>query len=198
MQGESVTDEDLLMRIAQKDQGALAALAGRHGVGLDGYLRRLGVDDLEDVLQDLWLAVWRYAHTFAGRASARTWLYRVARSAAIRHARRPAGAPPTFSELDDEASLGVHAGWGQNAYFSGESLVTRALVHRALKQLAPADREILFWVDMEGLALDEVHALLGESTSACKSRLHRARLRFMAAVRELDDAGPAEPSRGGP
>ena len=99
-----------------------------------------------------------------------------------------AAAPGALSGGDD---LERDAGWGTeppDALF--ERLEDRASLERALGDLAPADREVLVLRDLEELSGDETAAVLGITLRAMKSRLHRARLRLAAALKEGSRAGP--------
>ncbi|MEZ4455716.1 MAG: sigma factor-like helix-turn-helix DNA-binding protein [Gemmatimonadales bacterium] len=68
-----------------------------------------------------------------------------------------------------------------------ERLSNREILERGLAALPPPERETLVLRDLESLSGEQVAELTGVSLAAMKSRLHRARLRFAAAVRELND-----------
>jgi RNA polymerase sigma-70 factor (ECF subfamily) len=65
-------------------------------------------------------------------------------------------------------------------------LEDREQIERGLAALSPADREILLLSDCEELTIDEMSAILGLQAGAVKSRVHRARLRFVAALSKGD------------
>ncbi len=67
---------------------------------------------------------------------------------------------------------------------SGEA--GRDLVRGALDRLTPGEREVIVLRDLEGFSGEETAELLGLSLPAMKTRLHRARLRFVAEVRRDD------------
>jgi RNA polymerase sigma-70 factor (ECF subfamily) len=96
------------------------------------------------------------------------------------------GEPASFEPLE---TLGVQAGWGDDGA-ALESLARRDLLRRALRRLRPDDREILVLRELEGLPGAEVAEMLELTLAAMKSRLHRARLRLAAALREVDDDAP--------
>lgn len=186
MRGES-GQEQLIERIATGDRAAFEALVGLWRDPLWRFLRahtpRPSV--AEEALQETFLAVWRGAASVRDAASFRSWIYALARRQAARASRRRVGEPSDTSSLD---ALGADAGWG--SYERGAAVVRhledREAVGRALAALSDDDREVLWLVDIEDLTLAEAADALGVTIVAAKSRLHRARLRFMAA---LDDGG---------
>lgn len=79
--------------------------------------------------------------------------------------------------------LGLQAGWGQDDALEG--LAQREVLARALETLDGETREVLVLRDLEGFSGEEVAEMLGVGLAAMKSRLHRARLRFVSALREV-------------
>jgi RNA polymerase sigma-70 factor, ECF subfamily len=159
----------------------------RHQASVYRFVRTLVRDRAacEDILQETFLAAWRGANSFRGESSARTWLFTIARHAAMRHYRRRTGEP----ERDDVATLddlGAAAGWGsavtpETAAIKSEE---RAAIARALEALDPDDRRVLVLRDLEQMSGEEAASVLGVTLPALKSRLHRARLRFAAQLRK--------------
>jgi len=80
-------ETQLLIRVRdQRDRGAYQQLFDLFSGKVQGYLRRTGLDpaDAENILQDIMLAVWQKARLFdAQRASARTWIFSLARNRLI-------------------------------------------------------------------------------------------------------------------
>jgi RNA polymerase sigma factor (sigma-70 family) len=97
-----MTDVDLLDRARSGDGEAFRALTGPHRRELLAHCYRMlaSAQDAEDAVQDTMLAAWQGLGSFAGRASVRTWLYRIATNRclnALRCAsRRPAGRAPAL------------------------------------------------------------------------------------------------------
>ena len=106
----SVADP-VVTRAVAGDDAAFTALVERHRRELHGHCRRLltSSDRAEDALQEALLRAWRARSHFAGRATFRTWLYRIATNACmdeIRHDRRqtrPPASPhgPDASDVED-------------------------------------------------------------------------------------------------
>ena len=65
----------------------------------------------------------------------------------------------------------------------------RELLNTALERLSDSDREVLILRELEGFSGAEAAEMIGIEISGMKSRLHRARLRLAARVRELENAG---------
>lgn len=177
------TDVEILRRTASGDHTTFEVLVARHEAAVLRLVRTIGRDDenAEDALQETFVAAWRAAADFRGTGSARAWLLGIARNVVSRHYRRRVGEPSEHVPIED---LGVEAGWGNEAPDSlSKRLEHRDLVERGFRGLSPEDREILILRDLEDLSADQVAGLLGVSLAATKSRLHRARLRFMANLR---------------
>jgi len=177
-------DRSLIARIAGGDPDALPPLVARHRDAAWRVIRMRVADDAtaEDALQETFLGVWRGAAGFSGDAPVRSWILAMARRQAARTWRRRAGEPQQTEPL---ANLGKAAGWGGP---DPELAASRAeqdhLLHRALDRLPPEDREVITLRDLEGLSGPEAAEALKIGLPALKSRLHRARLRLMAELRE--------------
>ncbi|MFQ5537669.1 MAG: RNA polymerase sigma factor [Gemmatimonadota bacterium] len=175
-------DADLLRAAADGDAQAFQLFVQRHEKGVYRLLRAMAPEeaDAEDAFQDTFLAAWKNAGSFRGDGSARSWILTIARNAFLKAQRRRSGEPASYEPLED---LGLQAGWGASPD-PLDGLVRRDLLRRALDSLQPEDRAILVLRELEGFSGEEVADMLGISLAAMKSRLHRARLRLMAAVRK--------------
>ena len=175
---------ELIEATARGDRAAYTRLVQAWRLPLHRYLRSMlhGSPAADDALQETLLGVYRAAPMFRGDGSARAWLYGIARRQAHRQTRRRVGEPAAPESLD---TLGAAAGWGE---ITPEAMASaaedRARLHRALESLDDDDREIVTLKDLEQLTNPEVAALLEITLPAVKSRLHRARLRLMARLRE--------------
>ncbi len=157
---------------------------GRHDAAVHRFLASLnaGPDEAEDALQECFVAAWRSAGTYQGPDSARGWLFAIARNALRRRHRRRMGEPAELASLEE---LGEQAGWGTDDDVL-ESMEARETLLWALGQLDDEDREVVVLRDIEGFSGGETAEILGLGLPAMKSRLHRARLRLLAALRERD------------
>ena len=161
--------------------------------------RMLGsVHDAEDQVQETLVRAWRSYGDFEGRASLRTWLYRIATNACLRalenRERRPLpsglGAPEASVETDTPGE-GSATAWLQPI---PDALVTpdtddpavtvtsraslRLALIAALQYLPPRQRTVLLLRDVLGWRAAEVADLLGTTSAAVNSTLQRARARL--------------------
>lgn len=176
-----MTDLDLVAAARAGDDRALEALIAKYTPSVYRFGMRMCRDpeDAKDVLQDTLLAAARGLRDFRGGSSLATWFYTVARSFCIKKRRKSKDAPPTTEPLDEGArEIPAHEAPPDEAA-AGHELAH--VLDQALAKLDPAHREVLVLRDVEGLTAPEVAEVLGVSTDAVKSRLHRAR----SALRSL-------------
>jgi RNA polymerase sigma-70 factor, ECF subfamily len=177
--------------------------------------RMLGsVHDAEDQVQETLIRAWRSYGEFEGRASLRTWLYRIATNACLRalenRSRRPLPSGLAGPGEDPEALLAAarpEVPWLQpfpDALLRAESAdpasvaASRASVRLALiaavQYLPPRQRAVLILRDVLAWRASEVAGLLGVSTVAVNSVLQRARDHLRQAAPAPDEIRePGEP-----
>jgi RNA polymerase sigma-70 factor (ECF subfamily) len=168
-------DDGLIAAVAAGDDMALRELFFRHAPWLAARLRAvLPPADVEDAVQETFVAVWRGARRYQPQGAAGGWLWGIAqRQAALLLRRRgpaalalPAADVPVAGDLEEAA-------------------VTRALLDRAQAALGPPggpDREVWRLRYVEDRPVAEVAALLGLPEGTVKSRAHRARRLLRAAL----------------
>jgi RNA polymerase sigma-70 factor, ECF subfamily len=157
--------------------------------------RMLGsVQDAEDQVQETLLRAWRSYSQFEGRASLRTWLYRIATNACLRaldnRSRRPlpsglagpgdpkqppAAASPEVPWLQPIPDSLYSPGFADPAAVVGSKMSMRLALIAALQYLPGRQRAVLILRDVLGWRAAEVAELLGVSTIAVNSALQRAR-----------------------
>jgi RNA polymerase sigma-70 factor (ECF subfamily) len=194
-----------------------ASLTGRfRGELLAHCYRMLGsAEEAEDLVQETYLRAWRSYDGFEGRASMRTWLYRIATNVCLtaieRRGRRPLPSGLGGPAADQEAPLvaAPEVPWLQpfpDALLAGEQenpasvAVSRAGIRlafvAALQYLSARQRAVLILRDVLEWPAAEVADLLGTTTTAVNSGLRRARAQLARALPAEDElAEPAEPDR---
>jgi RNA polymerase sigma-70 factor (ECF subfamily) len=168
------------------------------------------VQDAEDLVQETYLRAWRSYEEFEGRASLRTWLYRIATNAclnALRHGSRrvlptglggPATDPTALGPRDPEVPWLEPIPDEQAdpaAIVSGRTGVRLALI-AALQHLPVQQRTVLILRDVLSWPAQEAADLLGITPAAVHSTLQRARARLDRLDPAIDEiAEPSEPER---
>jgi RNA polymerase sigma-70 factor (TIGR02960 family) len=185
------TDESQFLRAAQTgDATAFAVVTERYRRELHVHCYRMlaSFDDAEDQTQETFLRAWRSRHTFAGRSSLRTWLYRIATNACLdllerRGNRVPLppsekGAPaevaylqPYPDELLDQVISEADA--PDELVVSRETIELAFLV--AVQHLPPRQRAVLILRDVLDWPARQAAAALDTSVASVNSALQRAR-----------------------
>jgi len=172
-------DVKLLKAIAARDEAALAQLYDRYRVILFGLLMRIlnNREEAEDVLQEVFLQVWRKADDFdENRGRPFTWLVTLARSRGIDRLRTlaardrvaEAGAKGVVEAISDAAT---------DAFKSEQ----RGLVNKALAQLPDEQKRPLMLAYFDGLTQSEIATRLGAPLGTVKTRMRTG----MTNLREL-------------
>lgn len=174
------SDVSLLRRTAAGERDAFGTLVARHHAGVYRFLAAMlrSPEDAADVTQEAFLNAYRHAADFRAEAAVRTWLFRIARHAALdklRASRRRgelgrAGAGGDAGVADrrvDETSADPAA--------ATETADRRRLVRDAIDALPDDQREVVLLRELEGLDYDAIAAALDIPVGTVRSRLHRGR-----------------------
>jgi RNA polymerase sigma-70 factor (TIGR02960 family) len=200
-----IPGEDTLERARAGDGQAFRELTEPYRRELQVHCYRIlgSAQDAEDLLQETLLAAWRGLGGFEGRASLRSWLYRIAtnrclnalRDGARRSGERPAISPevplpePTrrgdpswlepypdvlLEDLPDESP-------GPEARYETRESVSLAFL-AALQHLPPRQRAVLILRDVLGFRAAEVAGMLNAGEASVASALRRARVTLAARL----------------
>ena len=175
-------DVQLLRRIGQGDEDAMAAFYREHGRVVLGQVLLVAGERVlaEEILQDTMLAVWRGASSFRGESSVRSWVIAIARRQTRDRLRS------RRLRVVDDAFLADQPSSGPGPEVTALDRANLAEVTGAIRELAPAHREVLGLVFGSGLSLPEVAGVLEIPVGTVKSRLAAART---ALSRILDEKG---------
>jgi RNA polymerase sigma-70 factor (ECF subfamily) len=215
-----VTTPHLLSRAQSGDGDAFQELIEPYRGELQVHCYRMlgSFQDAEDALQDTLLAAWRGIGGFEGRASIRTWLYRIATNRclnALRSAkRRPAKAwdipgvePPEPTRLGEVVWLepypdgplqgAFNVPLGPEARYEQSEAISLAFV-TALQKLPPRQLAVLILRDVLGFHANEVADMLDSTVESVNSALKRARAglqhRLPSAAEREPPPAPDSPS----
>jgi RNA polymerase sigma-70 factor (TIGR02960 family) len=210
-----MTDDDLITRARAGDGDAFRELAEPYRRELHVHCYRMlgSFQDAEDVLQDTMLAAWQGIAGFEGRASLRTWLYRIATNRclnALRSAsRRPAREwdisaieppePTGVSEIvwlepypDTLREGAVNVPLGPEARYEQTEAISLAFV-TALQFLPARQRAVLILREVLGYRANEVADMLDSTVESVNSALKRARAGLQQRLASGKDEPPPAP-----
>jgi RNA polymerase sigma-70 factor (ECF subfamily) len=200
---------DLIDLARAGDEDAFRQLVGPYERELRVHCYRMlgSVQDAEDAMQDALLAAWQGLGGFEGRASVRTWLYRITttrclnvrRSARRRQGTMPPGpTPPEPTRLGevtwlepcpDDLLTGLpDAEPGPEARYEAREAISLAFI-TTVQRLPPRQRAVLILRDVLGFAASEAARVLGTTEESVTSALKRAR----ATLRHHAAASPEPP-----
>jgi RNA polymerase sigma-70 factor (TIGR02960 family) len=210
---------DLISRARAGDGDAFRELTEPHRRELQVHCYRMlgSLQDAEDALQDTLLAAWQGFGGFEGRASLRTWLYRIATNRCL-NARRSARRRPAKEwdvpgvERPEPTRLGEVV-WlepfpdvllegpggtplGPEARYEQTESISLAFV-TALQVLPARQLAVLILRDVLGFHANEVAGMLDSSVESVKSALKRARASLQDRRPAADDREPP-PAAGSP
>jgi RNA polymerase sigma-70 factor (ECF subfamily) len=170
----SLGDRELIALVGRNDRAAFRELYERHAGSLHSALRRLCPGtDCEDLLQEVFLAVWRRSSLYRPeRGEPLTWLFAILRNKVIDHRRR-ASARPRYEELDTERT--------EPPAPDADPGDRRLVLEQALVALRPDERRALEMTYFAGLTYEEAATALEVPLGTLKSRIS-------AGLRRLRDA----------
>jgi len=197
-------DSELLAAVGAGDESAFVTLVERYHPSLL-RLARMYVDAsaVEDVVQDTWIGVLHGLANFEGRASFKTWLFRILVNRARTRALRNARSIPISSFVQEETESQEYAVdparfRPADDRYPGHWLLTpsadempeerllagelQTIVRSALGTLPPAQAEVVRLRDVEGLPSEDVCQLLNLTEGNQRVLLHRGRSKIRAAL----------------
>jgi RNA polymerase sigma-70 factor (ECF subfamily) len=164
----SPTDDAALVTAAKDgDLDAFEALVRAHTPVVYAHALRFFGDSgaAEDVVQEVWIKVYRSLSTFDERARFSTWLYRVTRNTCLDQVRAGKRRPVPTDPLDVVAAPGD----------LGDQVALSASLESAMAALPTEDRDALSAIALFGLTYAEAAESLGVPAGTVKSRVFRAR-----------------------
>jgi RNA polymerase sigma-70 factor (ECF subfamily) len=178
----TLSDEDLLARVARGDTSALEALFDRYAPSIKGLGRKILGDDagLDDLVQETFWRMWIRAGTYEPkRGRVASWLFGIAHHLAIDDLRRRRSRPDPV-ELDPvEAYPDLGADVAQAAQSSMES----KLVREAFDALPLDQRRVLEMAYFEGLTRREIARALGVPLGTVHTRARLGLMKLRAELR---------------
>ena len=203
---ESKSDNELVADVRKGNQDSFEELISRYSNKAFSMAARLtrSADDAEEVLQDVFVTVFRKISSFEGKSSFSSWLYRITFNAALMKLRKK---KQNHTVLAEDMSPGhkeiIINQRAENA--EGDALTLRSqiseVLEEAIEKLPEDYRPVFILRDIDGLSSREVGKILDLTIPAVKSRLHRSRLmlrrKLLRFYRELTSGEGNQPKKAG-
>jgi RNA polymerase sigma-70 factor, ECF subfamily len=170
------------IRLAQQgDAGAFEIIYQHHCRRVYALCLRMLRDpvEAEDLVQEVFIQLFRKIHTFRGESAFSTWLHRVTANLVLMHLRRKkpvATSVDEFTGSDEEDDRPRNEIGAPDPRLTG--LIDRVNLQSAIDQLPEGCREIFILYDVQGYEHNEIAEILGRSIGNSKSQLHKARKRL--------------------
>ena len=177
----SLSDEDLMARVAEEDERAFSELVSRYQGRLTNFVSRV-LNDREcadDLTQEVFVRVFVHRRNYRRGSKLSTWLFTIAANLAKNEIRRRVRRRNWFSldalqeVLKDSAMVLADGSEGGERTLEREQL--REAVARAIATVPEKYRIALVFRDIEGLAYEEIAQVLGIPGGTVRSRINRAR-----------------------
>lgn len=189
-------DDELVRRLRAGEEAGYEALLARFQQPVYNLAFRLlsNPGDASDVVQEVFLKVFRNVGHFRLQSSLKTWIYRITVNEAhnqrrwfFRHRSREVG----LEEETDEGCSRTVADTGRSPFDCAFDREKHVLIEDALGRINPLFREVVVLRDIEDLSYEEIAEVLQISLGTVKSRIMRGR---EALREELTGRLEAEPS----
>lgn len=175
-------DNELIEQFSKGCEVSFEEIVKRYQTKVHNLAMRLtrNEEDAEEVLQDVFVTVYRKIESFEGKAKFSSWLYRITVNAAFMKLRKK--KQDHSVSLEDLAPSVQNQAREQGSLFlaSSDSVAinreVRDALEGAISRLPDDYRAVFVLRDVDGLSNKEVSDILGLSIPAVKSRLHRSRL----------------------
>lgn len=172
-QKQNDSDEALLLRLADGEATALDQLFARHASRIKSYCLRRGLspERCDDILQIVFLQIYRKKHLYDPRHQALAWIYVITRSELKDYRNREI---KDFSEWSDSVSQNSLS---QNPEFAPK-IEAKDEAHSLLKELGDREQEVMSLRYLEELEYEEIAQRLKESEANIRQIVSRS-LRYL-------------------
>lgn len=166
----SQSDNQLMLKVRDGDLDKLGILFERHQKTLYNFFLRLtnNRNSSEDLVQEVFLRMLKYRHTYRGDGKFTNWMFHISRNAHIDYFKKQ-GREQQMSEDEQE-----FMSRDPNPYKSMEQVQEIRLLRAALAQLPTEKKEVLILSRFHNMKYEEIARLQGCQVGTIKARVHRA------------------------
>jgi RNA polymerase sigma-70 factor (ECF subfamily) len=184
-----VNEAQLISRCQQGDQEALKEIFNQYQQKV--YRIAYGVvrqrEEALDIVQEVFIKLFRSIHQFKGKSQFYTYLYRMTMNTAIDHTRKMKKASFLSMDEEDGFQLSDVAERRPDRILDHKELEER--VKWAMDQLSPDQKAALIFREVEGLSYQEIAEATGSSIGTVMSRLHYGRKKVQELLKDYVQGG---------
>ena len=172
------SDQQLVSDYLSGDEKSLEVLFGRYLKPIYSFTYRYigGGQDAEDVTQEAFVKAWRNLKKFDQQKSFKTWIFSIAKNAALDFLKKKKAIP--FSEFENEDGENALTETLADSSPLPQELLEKAdivkILNAAIEKLSPKYRMVLFLRYNDHFTFREIAEIFGESLNTIKSRHQRA------------------------
>lgn len=192
---KEVDEKNFVEALKHGEEWAYERLYDEYAPRIGGIAKSyLGYDDVDDIVQEVMMRIFKGIKNFRGDSKLSTWIHRIAVNACkdtLNKKKKKKEIFTNFIEDSDEEGFSYMA-------FEDSNLVEEALeemnynsIMEALEKLSPENRLLIKLRDIDGMSYEDIAKILGKPVGTVKSRLHYARKK----LKELVEGGGKDVGR---
>lgn len=168
-----VNDDFLVDKIKNGDEEAFNCLFDKYkgSVYAICYRYTRNEDDARELVQDIFIKIYRNINTFKGEAKFFTWLYRIAVNACLSFKRKKTWIP--VAETAPESKISIE-----------ERIIMKKAIDDAVANLPKRQRMVFILRHFEGHGFEEIASLMKITTGAAKSHHHHAIMKLRSLLKD--------------
>jgi len=182
------TDKELVVH-ALKERAFFGNIVERYEARLDRYITRLGVrdpDERADVLQEIFIKVYRNLNNFDQSLSFSAWIYRIAHNEAVSWYRKRQSRPEGYLVAEGDEIVKLIASDTTSPETIFDQQLDSKIIMSALEQLDSKYREVLILRYFEHMEYEDISDVLQVPTGTVGTLIHRAKRQLKT---KLDSQG---------
>lgn len=185
--GRVQTDYDLLAKCQQGDERSFYSFYNIYKNDIQKMiLHLLGPDDeIDDVIQDVFLQIYKSLNSFKYNSKFSTWLYRLTINTVLQHLRKKYKKGNREVNLDDNDDIYNSIAFNSEATTPEDDLHKKErikAVYITLNTLAPKKRIVFILHEIQGLQPEEIAKMVGAPVLTVRTRLFYARKEFYKKI----------------
>ncbi len=180
---EDIVDKRLIASFARGNSHALSELYRRHARRVESVARHVvgPSDEIEDIVQDVFIELQRALHRFRGDSRFTTWLHRVTVNVSLQHLRKKKRKGwSRWVGLEEGSRYTPRA---RSLERQTEARETVRAIYAVLDTLSDKKRVVFTLYELQGMSLQDIAQTVGTSVNTVKSRLFHARREVFTEIK---------------